>query len=114
MAIPELDGVHVLVTGGGGFIGSHLVDALVERGARVRVLDDFSTGLASNLAHLDGTIEILRGDLRDRETCTEACVGVRYVFHQGALGSVPRSMQDPSTSLAVNAGGTANLFHAAR
>ena len=104
----------MLVTGGAGFIGSHLVDALLERGARVRVFDNFETGLRSNLAHLTGQIELLEGDLRDLGACQQACAGVKYVFHQAALGSVPRSIRDPATSFAVNVGGTANLFAAAR
>lgn len=106
--------VPVLVTGGAGFVGSHLVDALVERGATVRVLDDLSTGSLDNLRGALGGIDLLRGDLRDAETCRRACEGIELVFHQGALGSVPRSMEDPATTLAVNAGGTANLFTAAR
>ncbi|MEO1367758.1 MAG: NAD-dependent epimerase/dehydratase family protein [Acidobacteriota bacterium] len=113
MSVPQLEQVPVLVTGGAGFIGSHLVDHLVALGASVRVFDDFSTGLRSNLDHLDG-VEVVEGDLRDADACRRAVDGRRYVFHQAALGSVPRSVADPSTSLAVNAGGTANLFHAAR
>lgn len=114
MGIPDFDGVKVLVTGGAGFIGSHLVDALVERGAAVRILDNLATGLESNLDHLGDTVDLLRGDLRDLDTCHRACEGVEVVFHQGALGSVPRSMKDPATSIAVNVGGTSNLFTAAR
>ncbi|HEX2255037.1 MAG TPA: SDR family NAD(P)-dependent oxidoreductase [Thermoanaerobaculia bacterium] len=114
MAIPDFHGVPVLVTGGAGFIGSHLVDALVRRGARVRVLDDLSTGARRNLAHPEGTVELLEGDVRDADTCRRACRGVRYVFHQAALGSVPRSMARPLDTLAVNAGGTGNVFVAAR
>ncbi len=114
MPIPELDGVAVLVTGGAGFIGSHLVDALVERGARVRILDNFETGRRSNLRHLEGTVEIVEGDLRDMRACARACAGVELVFHQAARGSVPRSIADPATSIAVNVTGTANLFAAAR
>jgi UDP-N-acetylglucosamine 4-epimerase len=110
----ELSGVPVLVTGGAGFIGSHLVDALVEKGASVRVLDDFSTGSRRNLAGPSERIEILEGDIRELETCRVACRGCRIVFHQAALGSVPRSLDDPATSLAVNVQGTANLFAAAR
>lgn len=114
MTIPSFTGESVLVTGGAGFIGSHLVDALVERGAQVRVFDNFETGLRGNLAHLDGRIELHEGDLRDVAACRVACAGQSYVFHQAALGSVPRSMKDPATSLDVNVGGTANLFAAAR
>ncbi|MCG8456447.1 MAG: SDR family NAD(P)-dependent oxidoreductase, partial [Holophagales bacterium] len=117
-SIPSFEGVSVLVTGGAGFIGSHLVDALVERGARVRVLDNLSTGLESNFRHLEAelgnALELRHEDLRDPSACQRACEGTRYVFHLAALGSVPRSMEDPATSLAVNLGGTSNLFSAAR
>ena len=114
---PDFRGVPVLVTGGAGFIGSHLVDALVEAGARVRVLDDLSTGRRENLGHhLAGEhrIEWIEGDIRDAGACRRACDGVRFVFHQAALGSVPRSMKDPATTIAVNVAGTANVFAAAR
>jgi nucleoside-diphosphate-sugar epimerase len=104
----------VLVTGGAGFIGSHLVDALLSRGARVRVLDNLSNGKRENLAHCERSIEFLEADIRDAGVCREAVRGVDYVFHQAALGSVPRSMKDPSTSIAVNVSGTANVFAAAR
>ncbi len=114
MPIPELGGVSALVTGGAGFIGSHLSDALLERGARVRVLDNFATGRRQNLAHLEGEIEIVEADLRDREACQRACHGAELVFHQAALGSVPRSIAEPATSIEVNVTGTANLFAAGR
>jgi nucleoside-diphosphate-sugar epimerase len=114
MPIPDFGGVSVLVTGGAGFIGSHLVDALLERGARVRVLDNFATGKRENLAHCHDRIELIEGDIRDGGICGRACEGVVVVFHQAALGSVPRSMKDPATTIAVNAGGTANVFAAAR
>ena len=104
----------VLVTGGAGFIGSHLVDALCARGARVRVLDNLSAGRLENLAGRRSEIEFLEGDIRDPKTCAEACRGIAVVFHQAARGSVPRSMKDPATSLSVNVGGTANVFAAAR
>lgn len=110
----NLEGLPVLVTGGAGFIGSHLVDALVEHGARVRVLDDLSTGLLANLAGCRDRIEFLEGDIRDLGTCHQACDGAAYVLHQAALGSVPRSMKDPATTIAVNVTGTANIFTAAR
>ncbi|HEX3129945.1 MAG TPA: SDR family oxidoreductase [Thermoanaerobaculia bacterium] len=109
--IPELDGVPVLVTGGAGFIGSHLVDALLARGAQVRVLDDLSTGRRENLP---AGAKLLEDDIRDVEACRAACAGVAYVFHQAALGSVPRSIADPAATVAVNVAGTANVLAAAR
>ncbi len=112
--LEELAGAPVLVTGGAGFIGSHLVDALLELGAEVRVLDDLSSGLASNLEHCRDRIDFVREDLREPSAVHEACAGRRYVFHQAALGSVPRSMEDPATTIAINVAGTANLFAAAR
>jgi len=114
MPIVDFTGTLALITGGAGFIGSHLVDGLIERGARVRVLDDFSTGHRENLAQCEGRIELIEGDIRNLATCRRACEGVSYVFHQAALGSVPRSMADPSTSIEINVGGTANVFSAAR
>ena len=114
MASLDLAGRRVLVTGGAGFIGSHLVDALVECGAWVRVLDNLATGRAANLAHHGGAVELVEDDLRDPDACRAACAGVDLVFHQAALGSVPRSLEDPATTVAVNVGGTANLFAAAR
>ncbi len=102
------------MTGGAGFIGSHLVDELLALACRVRVLDNFSTGLPANLQHCSGSIDLIEGDLRDPETCRRACDGCRIVFHQAALGSVPRSMEDPATTIAVNVTGTANVFAAAR
>jgi UDP-N-acetylglucosamine/UDP-N-acetyl-alpha-D-glucosaminouronate 4-epimerase len=107
-------GQLVLVTGAAGFIGSHLVDALLARGAPVRGIDDFSNGKRSNLAHCSDRIELVEADIRDAEACRRACVGASVVFHQAALGSVPRSMKDPSTSIAVNVAGTANVLAAAR
>ena len=105
---------NVLVTGGAGFIGSHLVDGLLQHGAVVRVLDNLSNGRRENLSHVEDRIAFIEGDIRDFETCRKACDAVSYVFHQAALGSVPRSMEDPATSLAVNVTGTANVFAAAR
>ncbi len=109
-----LEGVAVLVTGGAGFIGSHLVDALVGSGARVRVLDDLSTGRPDNLADRADEIELIEGDVRDAGACRRAAAGVELLFHQAALGSVPRSLVDPATTLAVNVQGTANVLTAAR
>jgi UDP-glucose 4-epimerase len=103
---------RLLVTGGGGFIGSNLVRALLERGYDVRVLDNFSTGNRDNLEGLD--VEIVEGELRSYERVHNAMRGVEVVFHLGALGSVPRSVQDPLTSSAVNVEGTLNVLLAAR
>jgi UDP-glucose 4-epimerase len=106
--------VKVLVTGGGGFIGSNLVRALVERGDDVRVLDNFSTGNRANLAELANDVEVVEGELRSYERVHAATRGVEVVFHQGALPSVPRSVQDPLTTSAVNVEGTLNVLLAAR
>ena len=102
----------VLVTGGAGFIGSNLVRALLARGDEVRVLDNFSTGRRENLNGLG--VEIVEGELRSYERVHNAVRGVEVVFHLGALGSVPRSVQDPLTSSAVNVEGTLNVLLAAR
>ena len=110
----SLVGVRVLVTGGAGFIGSHLVDALVGIGASVRVLDNLSGGRLENLDSSRSKIEFIEGDIRDARSCAAACQGASVVFHQAALGSVPRSIADPATSISVNVGGTATLFAAAR
>jgi UDP-glucose 4-epimerase len=104
--------VKALVTGGAGFIGSNLVRQLVERGDDVRVLDNFSTGNRANLEGLD--VEIVEGELRSYERVHNAVRGTEVVFHLGALGSVPRSVQDPLTSSAVNVEGTLNVMLAAR
>jgi len=105
---------HYLVTGGAGFIGSHLVDALLERGDAVRVLDNFATGKRENLAHCASRIELMEGDIRELETCRAACAGIDFVLHQAALGSVPRSIADPLTSHEVNVTGTLKMLLAAR
>ena len=102
-----------LVTGGAGFIGSHIVDALAGRGDRVRVLDDFSTGRRENLAAQPG-IEVVEGDLRDAAVVRRALAGVEGVFHQAALRSVPRSVDDPLSSNQVNVTGTLVLLLACR
>lgn len=109
-----LGGLVALVTGGAGFIGSHLADALAGRGARVRVLDNLANGKRENLAGSAAAVAFIEGDIRDAATCRRACEGVDLVFHQAALGSVPRSMKDPSTSVAVNVAGTANVFAASK
>ncbi|HKI85673.1 MAG TPA: SDR family oxidoreductase [Thermoanaerobaculia bacterium] len=107
-------GSRVLVTGGAGFIGSHLAVALVAAGAEVRVLDNLSTGKRENLEHCIERIELLTLDLRDKVGVGKALEGVRFVFHQAALGSVPRSLEDPVTTIDVNVQGTANVLEAAR
>jgi len=80
MPIPNFQETLVLVTGGAGFIGSHLVDALLDRGARVRVLDDFSTGRKENLSHRTDRLDLIEGDIRDAATCRRACEGAPWFF----------------------------------
>ena len=103
-----------LVVGGAGFIGSHIVRRLVADGALVRVLDDFSTGFRRNLEGLETKIELIEGDIRDRQVVARASTGVTHVLHQAALPSVARSVADPQTSNDVNVVGTLNLLVAAR
>jgi nucleoside-diphosphate-sugar epimerase len=103
-----------LVTGGAGFIGSHLVNALLDSGLRVRVLDDLSSGRRENLADVAAAVEFVEGDIRSLPAVQAACAGADVVFHLAAVGSVPRSMKDPAHSLAVNVGGTANVLTGAR
>ena len=108
-----------LVTGGAGFIGSHLVGALLETGAAVRVLDDFSTGKRANLegplpSAAAGRLEILEGDIRDPQVVGQACSGVEVVFHEAAFISVPESMDRPPECFDVNIKGTANVLENAR
>lgn len=110
----ELKGTTVLVTGGAGFIGSHLVDALLGSGAVVRVLDNFETGRRSNINHVADEIELIEGDIRDLETCQRACAGAKFVLHQAALASVPESLATPANTISVNVSGSANVFTAAR
>lgn len=106
--------ITYLVTGGAGFIGSNLVDALVQSGHRVRVVDDFSTGKRENLADVRDRIELLEFSITDRKRLTEAMQGVTYVLHLAAIASVPRSVKDPITSNEVNISGTLNVLVAAR
>jgi len=119
--MPHSNGRLVLVTGGAGFIGSHLVEGLLDSGERVRVLDNFSTGSLRNLDGLGNgrfapaeDFEVLRGDIRDAATLDQAAKGVDVILHQAALGSVPRSVDDPLTTQQVNADGTLNVMLAAR
>ncbi|MCX7973093.1 MAG: SDR family oxidoreductase [Candidatus Aminicenantes bacterium] len=103
-----------LVTGGAGFIGSHLVEKLISLGEKVRVLDNFLTGKRENLAPYLGKIDLIEGDIRDLEVCRRACEGVNYVFHQAALPSVARSVEDPKTTSEINIEGTLNLLLSAQ
>jgi nucleoside-diphosphate-sugar epimerase len=103
-----------LVTGGAGFIGSNIVEELIKRGEKVRVLDNFSTGKRDNLSAWAGQIEVVEGDIRSYHLVREAVEGVDFVLHQAALPSVPRSVKDPITSNEVNVSGTLNVLTAAR
>jgi len=106
-----------LVTGGAGFIGSHLVERLLADGARVRVLDNFSTGARANLGfapRFRGHLEVLRGDIRNLSVVLRAARGARVIFHQAAMRSVPRSVKDPLGANANNVDGTLNVLEAAR
>jgi UDP-N-acetylglucosamine/UDP-N-acetyl-alpha-D-glucosaminouronate 4-epimerase len=110
----SLTGTQTLVTGGGGFIGSTLVRALLEAGADVRVLDNFATGNRANLLEVADHVEMVEGELRSYERVHAGMRGAEIVFHQAALPSVPRSVQDPLTTSAVNVEGTLNVLLAAR
>jgi nucleoside-diphosphate-sugar epimerase len=106
--------LRTLVTGGAGFIGGHLVDALLAQGATVRVLDNFSTGRREIVEPHLGKIELIEGDIRDAAICARAVDKVDVVFHQAALPSVARSIDEPALCNDVNVGGTVNLLDAAR
>jgi nucleoside-diphosphate-sugar epimerase len=105
-----------LVTGGGGFIGSHLVDRLLQEGHQVRVLDNFSTGRRSNLEHLAGnrSLVVIEGDICEQGVLSKAVRDVQYILHQAAIPSVPRSVQDPWNSHRVNTDGTLKVLMAAK
>lgn len=107
-------GSRVLVTGGGGFIGSHLAATLLGRGFAVRVLDNFATGQRANVGLLDGEVELVEGDIQSYERVNKAVRGCEFVLHQAALPSIPRSVQDPLTSNATNVIGTLNVLLASR
>jgi UDP-glucose 4-epimerase len=108
--------VKVLVTGGAGFIGANLTEALLKRGHQVRILDNFSTGKRENLVFDESypSLEIIDGDICDLNLCQRAMKDIEYVFHQAALPSVQRSIEDPLTSHSVNVGGTLNILLAAK
>jgi UDP-glucose 4-epimerase len=119
--MPRLHGYHdggitdtYLVTGGAGFIGSHIVDELLSRGHAVKILDNFSTGRRQNVAHLRDDVELVEGDVRSYERANTAVKDVDVVIHLAALPSVPRSVQDPLTTTEVNVTGTLNVLLAAR
>ena len=106
----------ILITGGAGFIGSNLCESLLKNGNVVTCLDNFATGKRENIAHLlpNSKFKLIEGDIRNLEDCQKACKGVDFILHQAALGSVPRSINDPITSNAVNVSGFLNMLVAAR
>jgi UDP-glucose 4-epimerase len=108
------DGELYLVTGGAGFIGSHIAEALVKRGDRVRVMDNLITGRRENLAPVADRIEFVEGDIRDYATTLRAAEGARVIFHQAAVPSVPRSVAEPALNHDINVNGTFNVLMAAR
>jgi UDP-N-acetylglucosamine 4-epimerase len=113
----ELSQFSFLVTGGAGFIGSNIVEYLLKYGAKkVRVLDNLATGRALNLNEFKNNpaLEFVEGDIRDAEVCKNACIGIDFISHQAALGSVPRSIKDPATTNAVNVSGFLNMLNAAK
>ncbi|HVR75398.1 MAG TPA: SDR family oxidoreductase [Planctomycetota bacterium] len=106
--------MKVLVSGGAGFIGSNIVKSLLGRGDTVRVLDDFSSGKQENLEGFEEPIEVLEGDIRDPAQCRKACEGMDAVLHLAAIGSVPRSIEEPLATHQVNVDGTLNMLLAAQ
>ena len=112
----DISALSFLVTGGAGFIGSHIAEYLLKHGAaKVRVLDNMVNGFQSNLKILQAysAFEFMQGDIRDMDTCRKACEGIKYVSHQAAMGSVPRSIKEPAYTNDVNAGGFVNMLKAA-
>lgn len=107
---------NILITGGAGFIGSNLTEYFLDKGYKVTVLDNFATGHRHNIESFfdNDNFKLIEGDIRDLETCRKACEGQDYVLHQAALGSVPRSIEDPITSNDVNVSGFLNMLVAAR
>ncbi|MBM4272753.1 MAG: SDR family oxidoreductase [Deltaproteobacteria bacterium] len=104
----------ILITGGAGFIGSNIAEALLKKGESVRILDNFSTGTRKNLPGSSSRLEIMEGDIRDMDTCRRAARGVDYVLHHAALTSIPRSVEDPLLNNEINITGTLNMLVAAR
>jgi UDP-N-acetylglucosamine/UDP-N-acetylgalactosamine 4-epimerase len=106
----------ILITGGAGFIGSNLCDHFIAKNNSIVCLDNFATGKRENIAHLisNKNFKLIEGDIRDLETCKKACEGVDHILHQAALGSVPRSINDPITTNSVNIDGFLNMLVAAR
>ncbi len=105
---------NYLVTGGAGFIGSHIAETLVGRGDRVRILDNLLTGKRANMDSFIDRVEFIEGDIRDLDVCRRAVAGMDHVLHQAALPSVPRSVDDPLTTNAINVDGTLNMLIAGR
>lgn len=107
---------RILITGGAGFIGSNLCDYFISKGYKITCLDNFSTGFKHNIEHLLGhpNFELIEGDIRDLETCKKSVENKDYILHQAALGSVPRSINDPITSNEVNVSGFLNMLVAAK
>lgn len=103
-----------LVTGGAGFIGSHIVEKLLSQGCFVRVIDNFDTGILENIRHMSGDLEIMEGSIIDRETVTKAVSNINCIFHEAARGSVPRSVADPLGTHDANVTGTINILKAAQ
>lgn len=112
-AEPDLSMAKVLITGGAGFIGSHLATRMVELGHTVRVLDNLCAGHRRNLSHVLEGLELIEGDIRNFDTCQQACRGIDFVFHLAALGSVPKSVEQPQESHDTNINGTFNVLRAA-
>tara|TARA_X000001036_G_C20686764_1_gene807914 strand:- start:1209 stop:2207 length:999 start_codon:yes stop_codon:yes gene_type:complete len=114
-SIVDTPRMHILITGGAGFIGSNLAEELIDSGAEVTVLDSLITGKMANIEHLmkNESFHFIKGDIRNFQTCKDAVKGCTHISHQAALGSVPRSIDDPITSLEINVSGTVNIFRAA-
>ncbi|MEX2589148.1 MAG: SDR family oxidoreductase [Chitinophagales bacterium] len=112
----KIEGLHFLVTGGAGFIGSHIAEYLLQHGAKVRVIDNMVSGLQSNIDLFSDNpnYEFIEGDIRDLEFCKKVCRGIDYISHQAALGSVPRSLAEPENTNASNVDGYLNMLIAAK